>query len=175
MLTITYHSKGGVRLTGGQRGITAYAKAPLEKGDMLLQFIPEETPTTGIYCWPGEYDVGGVMLRGIGHNEGQQVTFLAVVDGIRCALLALPLPEWSDADLQLLGDVDVLLLPDTDPKVIQTLLDKMDPRALVLLPSEKGKVSDEVLRVCGAQDKAPVSEYKVKGLPQEGREVVVMG
>lgn len=171
MLTFTF-SSGVLRIAGGSRGLTVYAPKPAQAEDLLLQSIPEETPSNGIVSWPGEYDISGITLRGIGHDEGKQVSFLAVIDGMRCAFPSAPITEWTDADLEHLGDVDVLVLPDGDAKKIQHLVDEIDPRVLILLPGEH---SAETLRTVGAQDKEAVSEYKLKSLPQDGRDVVVMG
>lgn len=174
MLQLTSPGKGACRVTGGTRGVSVFSAKPLGDKDLLLQSKPEEVPGKDILSWPGEYDVGGVTLRGIGHEEGQQVSWLAVVDGIRIAFPSRPLHEWSDSDLQMLGDVHVLVAPAEEPKKVQKLIEDLDPRILVLIEGEKG-IDAEVLRVCGAVGKEQVSEYKVKGsLPVEGREVVVL-
>ena len=61
-------------------------------------------------------------------------------------------------------------------KASQKLLEDVDPRMLILVPSEKGKMDPEVIKACGAQGKELVDELKVKGsFSAEGREVVVFG
>ena len=89
--------------------------------------------------------------------------------------LSSPLGEWSDADIAYLGNVDLLVLPGEHAKMVQKLLDVVDPRLLFLLPSKDG-IDRDVLKVCGVEGKEHVTEYKLKGaLPAEGREVVVFG
>lgn len=171
MLTFTALGPSSVRITNGSAAVTAYADKPAQSGDMLIHSVPEEVPAPQVICWPGEYDVGGVTLRGIGHDEGRQTSFLVVMDGIRCALPSTPIKEWSDAELQQMGDVDVVVVPSAEPKILQSLVDELDPRALVILSADDNA---ELLRALGAQDKEPVTEYKLKSLPQEGREVVVL-
>src|SRR3989338_11216816 len=102
-----------------------------------------------------------MILRGIGHTEGRQVSFVAVINNVRCAFISSPLHEWSDHELELLGDIAVLVVPAEKPKVLQKIIDEVDPRMLILIPVQ-GKVDPDELNVCGAKDSEPVSEYKLK-------------
>lgn len=170
MLTFTFPK--ALRVTDGKRAVTVYAAKPAEADDILLQSAPEETPSPNVLSWPGEYDTAGITFRGIGQDEGKQVSFLMIHDGVRCAFPSSPLHPWSQDEIEHLGGVDVLALAGDDAKAIQTLVDEIDPRVLILLPGKDGIAAD-VLKACGAVDKEPVSEYKLKGLPQEGRDVVV--
>jgi hypothetical protein len=45
---------------------------------------------------------------------------------------------------------------------------------LVPLATKDDKAFQEVLKICGAVGKEAVDEYKVKSLPAEGREVVIL-
>ncbi len=143
--------------------------------DITLLTNPEEIPTEGIISWPGEYDMQGVSLRGIGHNDGAQVSFVLEIDNARCAFLSSPLHDWSDNDLALLGNVDVLFLPAGDTKLTQKLIDEIDPRILIPIQNGDADKFAELLKVSGAQGKEVEKEYKLKGLPSEGREVIVLG
>lgn len=149
--------------------------SPSAKDSLVLLPVPEENPRKGVISWPGEYNMAGVSVRGIGHKEGKQVSFAIEVEGVRTGCLSLPLQDWTDHEIELIGDLDVLVLPSGDAKLIQKLVDEFDPRVLLVVPGSGGKIDTEVLKVCGAQGKEHVSEYKLKGsLPAEGREVVVL-
>jgi len=146
-----------------------------KEGDISLLSHPEEVPTDGVISWPGEYDFGGVFIRGIGHEEGRQVSYVMDADGVRFAFLSAPLHKFSDFELEQIGDIDVLCIPADDVKMVQELIDTIDPRVLVPLPSKDDKAFNEVLKVCGALGKEAVEEHKLKGsLPAEGREVVIL-
>lgn len=174
MLQFSSPGKGVCRVTGGSRFLSVFSPKPLGDKDLLLLSVPEEVPSKEILSWPGEYDIAGVTVHGIGHDEGQQVSWLTVVDGIRIAFPSQPLREWTDSELQQLGDVHVLVLAADDAKKVQKLIEDIDPRVLVLVQGEKG-FDAEVLKACGATGKEQVSEYKLKSsLPTEGREVVVL-
>lgn len=143
--------------------------------DMLsLLSSPQETPSREVISWPGEYDIAGITVRGIGQKEGQKVSYVMVVDDVRFAFPASPLEDWSDEDIERLGDIHVLVLPAEDVKRCQTLLDEIDPRVLFIVPAADGSLHPDVLKACGAADKEHVKEFKLKGsFGAEGREVVV--
>ena len=142
---------------------------------MALLPAPEEVPSKGNISWPGEYNLAGISIRGIGQKEGQQVSYVAEIDGVRCAFPSVPLEDWTDHQIEMIGDIDVFVVPQGDAKLVQKLIDEFDPRILLIVPDESGKFDPEILRTCGAQGKEHVSEYKLKGsLPAEGREVVVL-
>lgn len=164
----------GLLCTGGPKSLAIFPRAAVEV-DLSFLSVPEEEPQEGKISWPGEYDIASMAIRGIGHNEGQQVSYVVHFPGVRSAFLSSPLSEWSEETVAQLGTVDLLVLPGENAKAVQKLLDAVDPRLLFLLPSEKG-IDREVLKVCGAEGKEHVTEYKLKGaLPVEGREVVVFG
>lgn len=63
---------------------------------------------------PGEYEVGGVLIRGIltGAGEsGREMAFDIEIDGIRILHLGLPSASPTSAILKGIEDVDVLLMP----------------------------------------------------------------
>lgn len=174
MLTFTSNGTLGLRIAGGDRPVTVFDAALASAGDLTLLPTPEEQPTKDTVSWPGEYDYSGITVRGVGQMEGQQVSFLVVADGIRIGCMAAPLQQWTDEERAALGEIDVLVLPCDEHKKMQALLDDIDPRVVFILPDAKGKLDADALKACGAAGKEHVREWKVKGLPAEGREVVVL-
>lgn len=175
MIVLSSPKGATIRCEFGSKAIVVFPEKP-EKADALITLLssPEEVPQEGTISWPGEYDIQEISIRGIGHDDGAQISYVVELDDVRCGFLSSPLQSWSDYELELLGDIDVLVIPADDPKKVQKLVDEIDPRILVPVPNGDASVYDEVLNVCGAKGKEVVSEYKVKGLPAEGREVVVL-
>lgn len=162
----------GLLCSGGPKSFAIFPRSAAE-ADVSLLSVPEEEPVERHISWPGEYDIAGIAIRGIGQSEGQQVSYTVHLPGVRCAFLSPPLGEWSEAAVEQLGSIDLLALPGEHATVVQKLLDTVDPRILFLLPSKNG-IDRDVLKACGAEGKENVKEYKIKGaLPVEGREVVV--
>ncbi len=144
------------------------------KSIVLLALPEEDAQPANILSWPGEYNEGGVSIYGIGHKEGQQVSYVAEIDGVRCAFLSSPLQDWTDRQIETVGEIDVLTLPTENAKVAQKLIDEFDPRVIILLPTSDKEAYAAITKLIGVKGEA-VSEYKLKSsLPAEGREVVVL-
>ncbi|MDO8649675.1 MAG: hypothetical protein Q7R81_07935 [Candidatus Peregrinibacteria bacterium] len=176
MLTFTSLGGKSFRVTGGGVPIIAYPEKVPEKSENVLTLLsaPEENPPKGTLSWPGEYNIAEISLKGIGHTEGQQVSYVAELDGVRCAFLSSPLQDWTDHELEVVGDIDLLALPTDDPKIVQKLVDAFDPRILIILHGKDAGDFSASLKAVGGKNE-PVEEYKLKGaMPAEGREVVVL-
>ena len=147
------------------------------KDGITLVAVPAD-PSLGsgqesVLSWPGEYNLGGVSVRGIGHNDGKQVSYVTDPDGVRCMFLSAPVQDWTDKQIEAVGDIDVMVLPASEVKLTQKLVDEFDPRVLILLPGKDKDALKAVEKIIGVKER--VSEYKIKGsLPQEGREVIVL-
>ncbi|HCI04123.1 MAG: hypothetical protein QF755_00810 [Candidatus Peribacteraceae bacterium] len=177
MLTFSLQNSGTVKVVNGGKKLVVFPDKPDPKLDLSLMAHSEEEPGEGVISWPGEYDFDGLSVRGIGHGEGDKVSFVIDVDYVRCAFLASPLEELSDHILELLGDIDVLFLPADDAKLGQKIIDQLDPRALIPLEMKDKDAYSDLLDKCGAKGNSPEKEFKVKGrggLRAEGREVVVL-
>jgi len=176
MITISSPKGASIRCEWDKKVLAVFPDENKKTADALITLLksPEEESQEGVISWPGEYDIEEIAIRGIGHKEGAQVSFAVEMDGVRFGFLSSPLAEWSDYELELLGDIDVLVITANKPKVVQKLVDEIDPRILIPVPNGDKDVFDEVLNVCGAKGQEVVTEYKVKGLPAEGRTVVVL-
>lgn len=174
MITFTALSPTSFKLVNGDASLVVFPDSgKAAKDGITLLAVPEEKETKGIISWPGEYNMSGVSLRGIGHDDGKQVSYVADPDHVRCAFLSEPLKDWTDKQIEAVGDIDVMVMPAADPKLTQKLVDEFDPRVLILLPGKDKDALKAVEKVIGVKQK--VSEYKIKGsLPQEGRDVVVL-
>ncbi len=175
MITIT--SLGGQAVQCDVHGklVAAFPKTPVKDVDISLLIAPEDEVQKGVISWPGEYDIGGVAVRGIGHDEGQKVSYVIDDGNVRIAFIATPIHEWTDHNMELLGDVDILCLPADDVKIAQKFIDEVDPRVLIPLPTKDEGTFTELLKAVGAQDKEIEPEFKIKGgLPAEGRQIVVL-
>lgn len=149
----------------------------ISKDTWSLLSHPEETLTNKkSVSWPGEYDFGGVTVRALGQEEGKQVSYTCTTGGIRAAFVDTPVLDWSDNDVEKLGDVDILVVAADNPKKVVNLIESIDPRVVILCEAEKGDLAG-VAKACGVGTIAPVAEFKVKPstLPTDSRQVVVLG
>lgn len=175
MLTLT-------PIDGACRVQTSSAKfdvfpAKTAKDTWTLQSHPEEVLVNKkVVSWPGEYDFSGATVRGIGQEEGKQISYHCNTDGIRAAFIDTPVLTWTDAELEKLGDVDVLVIAADDAKKVTAVVEAVDPRIIVLFKVKGGDLPG-VAKACGQASVVSVEELKVKpgSLPQDSRQVVVLG
>lgn len=177
-MALTFSTPGDttVRVTGAGRPVIVFPASSADAKDSLVLLpSPEEEQREGVISWPGEYNTGGVSVRGVGHGDGQKVSYVAELDGVRCAFLSSPLQDWTDKQLEMVGEIDVLVLPAEEQKVAQKLIDEFDPRILVIIPTDDKEAYAAIAKLTGVKPESTMAEYKMKGtLPAEGREVVVL-
>ncbi len=141
----------------------------------LLSHPEEELVNKKAISWPGEYDFEGVTVRAIGQEEGKQVSYACHTENVRFAFVDAPILDWTDTEIEKLGDVAVLVIAADNPKKITALVEAVDPRVIILFNVKDGDLVGSA-KACGASAPETVSEYKVKtsSLPQDSRHVVVL-
>jgi hypothetical protein len=150
------------------------AKAPKDTW-ALLSHPEEELKNKKAVSWPGEYDFEGVTVRAVGQEEGKQVSYACVADNLRAAFVDAPTLEWSDTELEKLGDIDVLAIAADNPKKVTAFVEAVDPRVVLLLETKGGDLAGTA-KALGLTSVSPVSEFKAKpgSLPQDSRQVMVL-
>jgi len=134
---------------------------------------------------PGEYEVSGLFVLGIGFKTKATV-YVVIIDDLRVAFLGGLSDKLSDRQLEELDGVDVLILPVggkpyIDNKQAIYLIDKIQPSFVLpmayKMPGIKAELEplDNFLRETGTQDIQAVDKLLVskESLPLE-REIVVL-
>ncbi len=142
----------------------------------LMSHPEEELVNKKVVSWPGEYDFGGVTVRAVGQEAGKQVSYACHTNNIRMAFVDAPVLEWTDTEIEKLGDVDVLVIAAENPKKLTPFIEAIDPRVIILFNVKGGDLAGTA-KACGAHSVEPVTEFKVKpgSLPTDSRQVVVLG
>lgn len=174
MLTFTSPAAGCLKISGTTKPVLVFpSKVPTTDDVIALCSTPVEQALDTVISWPGEFNLSGVTVRGIGHGEGQQVSFVIDADDVRIGCMSQPLTEWTEKQMEAAGDLDVLAVCPGDAKLTQKLVDEFDPRIVLLLPGEAKSDLETVIKAIGVKE--TTAEYKLKGsLPAEGREVYVL-
>jgi len=142
----------------------------------VLLSAPIDGQDDRIISWPGEYDYDGIAIRGIGQKEGKQVSYVVTTENIRFGFVSSPLCAWNEHEIELLGDLDVLVVPAEDVKKVQAIVEEVDPPVVIPLRTKDAAVYQEVVAACGGKETEPVKEVSLKKstLPTETREVYVL-
>lgn len=141
----------------------------------LLSHPEESLDNKKVVSWPGEYDFGGVTVRAIGQEAGKQVSYACHTENIRMAFVDAPILEWTDTEIEKLGDVDVIVIAADNAKKITPLIEAIDPRVIILFSVKGGDLAGTA-KACGASSPETVAEFKVKpsSLPSDSRHIVVL-
>lgn len=175
---MTFSSKAGAACSVSSASVMfdVFPAVPSKDVWSLLSHPQEELTDRKVVSWPGEYDFAGMTVRGIGQEDGRQISYVCHSENVRCAFIDGPILEWTDTDIERLGDIDVLVIAADSPKKVLTLVEAVDPRVILLFKVKNGDLASTA-KACGVARVEPVSEFKVKpgSLPQDSRQVVVLG
>ncbi len=163
----------------GQKSVT-------KAGDITLFTSAHGTPaveTKIIIDQPGEYEVSEVSVHGISarahmDEQGQRTAtiFKVVAEDVRVAVLGHVYPELSDAQLEALGMVDVLLVPvggngyTLDSIGALKLIKKIEPKLVIPTHYADSGLNfpvpqqslEEALKGLAMEPKETVSKLKIK-------------
>jgi len=153
-------------------------RGPKLEADILLSTLESEKIPAGDYFLintPGEFDVKDVYIRGI--NAKQTIIYKISVEDIKfCHLGRISQPEFEPAQLEEIGDVDILTLPvGADPKSAVKIMSQIEPK--ITLPmfynipksAEKPGKLEDFLKLLGIEklESLPKLNIKAKDLPKE--------
>lgn len=128
-MDIQYFGANSVKITTKKATLviddnqTEFGQKSITKADdialfSMSQYSEPAVATKLIIAQPGEYEVSDVSIQGIAArapaDEADQKTatiFKMIVDDVRIAAVGHIYPELSDAQLEAIGTVDVLLIP----------------------------------------------------------------
>ncbi len=174
MVKIALSKGSACEVTTKSSTFLVFPDKPEGKARMLVSH-PMEEFSQNIVCWPGEYDFDEMFIRGIGQEDGKQISFVCDAEGMRIAFVDEPVLPWSDADLERLGDTGILVVRADEAKAVKALVESVDPRVLVLIAGEKADIG-AIAKACGSADPETVSEVKLQSssLPTDTRKTIIL-
>jgi L-ascorbate metabolism protein UlaG (beta-lactamase superfamily) len=145
---------------------------------------------------PGEYERGGVFIRGIpafhdnaeGKEKGEVTIYTLESEGIRiCHLGDLGQKELTDEQLEGIGDIDILMIPvggvyTISAKETAKIISQIEPKIVIPMhyhiPKLKIKLEglDKFLKVMGVKSPEILKKFSIsqKNLPTEGMKIIVL-
>ncbi len=175
---ITFSTKAGAACAVNAASVTfeAFPEKPSKDTWTFLSHPEEELTNKKVVSWPGEYDFSGISVRGIGQEDGRQISYVCHMESVRVAFIDGPVLEWTDSDIERLGEIDVLVIAAENPKKVLSVVEAVEPRLVLLFEVKDGDLAG-TLKACGAAGAETVDEFKVKAgsLPQDSRQIVVLG
>ena len=204
-MVITYYGKSSLRL---QTGEVVVAVNPIGRGgdgksarfgaNIALSSTPhpnyrgfEEVSSDEkeTFCigGPGEYEVGGIFIKGIsgaGEIAGTPIVSTSYVfnfDGIRVGILGNLTKRPTAAECFALGNIDLLFIPIGGGKVVPALSPSeahavavsLEPKMIIPIGYEEEKVLQTFLKELGAENVKPEEKLTLKKKDLDGQEATV--
>ena len=142
---------------------------------------------------PGEYEVKGLFVQGIQDllvDRGdvlRPLVYRIVAEGISVAFLGGMKRKLTEAEIEGLGNIDILILPVgggdvMDAKTAQEMVTAIEPRLVIpihfALPGSKAELADvsAFVKQAGIAKRTDATKLKVsrKDLPTEDMELVIL-
>ncbi len=185
VLTNLLDDSSGLKLPSGSTSDLVISSSPASEQKIKTIIKPVKREETFVIDRPGEYEVGGLFVLGIGFKSKITV-YVVTIDDLRIGFLGSLTDKLSDKQLEELDGVDILLLPVggkpyIDSKQANFLIDKIQPSFVIpmayKMPGLKIDLEtvDEFLKEVGVQDTKAIDKLLVskESLPLE-REIVVL-
>ncbi len=174
-MDITFTNKDTIKLAGKSATIVLNPSGEV-RADLLLFTSPAtKIAAERSFSGPGEYEVMGTMVDGIEIDEANTIYSL-VADDIHIIYgveLSAPL---TDAQLEHMDDVDILILAVSDDKsdLMNKLIGQIEPKVLIPLMSSVSEL-DKIKAEFG-KDTEPTERYKLtkRDLPEDSQQLVIL-
>ncbi|MDP3800496.1 MAG: MBL fold metallo-hydrolase [bacterium] len=128
---------------------------------------------------PGEYDVKGFFVMGLG-GFGENIAYTIEVEGVRLCHLAGLNKELTDAQLENFSDIDILLIDigstDDSNEIASKIVNQIEPRIVIPIGYDTVKKASVFFKEMGASDAEPQNKLNIKkkDLPQEETKMIVL-
>lgn len=148
-----------------------------------------------VFDWPGEYEISGVYLKGVhsfqdpkeSKTQRENIIFHITWNGIRLCHLGNQGTKLTPAQLEKVGEVDVLFVPvgskeGIDAKKAKEIVEQMEPRVVIPMTyhTEGSKAElgplQPFLAAMGAKSVEPAESFTFKRseLPEDTSRLVVL-
>lgn len=140
-----------------------------------------------ILSTPGECETNGVLISAVQGHEAAETMMRIDAEGLSLVHLGLAKKELTDAQLETLSGVDILLVPvgndaSYDAEKAAKAVNAIEPRIIIPMAFKsdndpKANKVDAFLKEMGASGDSPEKKViiKKKDLPQDETRVIVLG
>lgn len=172
-MIISYYGQGMVKVAQGEKALLFNPVNRKMKADIVLFSGSRGDAPEGAFVigGPGEYEVGGVFVRGIAGTDGHTI-YAVKFEEIALVHLGQSSVTLKDELVEQLGEVDILFVPVAAAKALTVL----EPKLAIPLHWKNEDELKRFLHEAGVKNGAPVESLtlKRKDLADKEGEVVVI-
>ncbi len=179
-MELIWHGQSGFTLKGNGATLVldpySDLKLPKLKADVVTMShkgeLHSDVEVSTVFDWPGEYESKGILITLVATDEKEEnLAAHFEIEGVKICHLGNLNEKLSDAALEAIGDVDVLLIPvggeeTLDSKAAHEVVEQLEPR--VVIPMHY-KDAGPFMKAAGTHE-APRESFKIKNrseLPEE--------
>lgn len=174
-MEIIWHGQFCFTLKGNGATIVTDPFDPKIKADVVTMSHRKEDhgiEASTVFDWPGEYESKGILITLISTDEKEEnLAAHFEMDGVKICHLGNLNGKLSDAALEMIGDVDILLIPvgggeALDSKTAHEVIEQLEPRVVIPM---NFKDAGPFMKAAGTHEE-PRESFKIKTraeLPEE--------
>ena len=145
-MDIKYKGNTSFYIKGKKASVALNPTQDMTKSDVaLFSSKAEDSKAEQTIDWPGEYEVNEVLVHGISAPHGEETTtfFQFEIDEVKFLYLPNLDHLLADETLNLIGDVDVVLLPVggngvLDAKLASKVYESIEPKMVIPMQHSTG-------------------------------------
>ena len=184
-MEISYLGSGAVRL-GGTKLAVVCGPEPVKVTAGIVA-LTRPAPTADfpnevmVIDGPGEYEVGGTLITAVATGSGESsdrplpTSYVFSAEDLAVAYLAGSDKALTNAELDALGQVDVLVLPiggtnGFEPATAAAVIAQLEPKYIIPVPTDRESTdwADHFLKEVGASPQKQVKlKLSTRDLPEE--------
>jgi hypothetical protein len=174
-MDITFSNQNSIKLAGKNATIAINPEKET-KADLMLFSDPEGFQGDfKAFYGPGEYEVLGCMVDGI-EITPENTCYSVVIDDMHVTYAINMTETFSDAQLDRMGGVDILIISVKDDKseLMNKIITQVEPRILMPMLQNEGELAK--IKAEFGKDVEPTDKFKVakKDLPTDSQQLVIL-
>lgn len=176
-MEITLSQKNALKLSA-KSGVIVFNPTPEDKATVGL--FTSQTDTVSekngrVFMGPGEYEVQGSMIEGIGLGQNN-TAYSVVADGLHVFYAQGVTKTFTDAEVERIDGVDIMILNVEEDKaeLMNGVISQIEPK--VIIPLNENEAELKTLAAEFGAEINPVEKFKIakKELPEDSQQLVVL-
>jgi L-ascorbate metabolism protein UlaG (beta-lactamase superfamily) len=182
-MKITYHGQSAFTFEGSKATLASDPQNQKTKTDVMLFTDSEKTPPDAdskIISWPGEYEVSGIVIVGKKVKNKNLSFYRFTIDEINIAFLNGIQEELDDEELNMLGEIDILVLAigntDFNIKKVHDIFEDIEPRILIPFAYTDQSLSELNKEFGNSSSSQKIQQFEItkETLPVDNSQIVIL-
>ncbi len=188
-MEVKYHGGSCVSITEGKNVVVAdpHAKAKLSGNIVTVSTdndghnaVDSVEGEKQIFSWPGEYESGGIHVRGIHSADAsgkENIIYTYTVNGTHFCHLGNLGTKLDEEQSEKIGDIDILFVPadgkSLDPKTAKSVIEEIEPRVIIPVTGE-GSPAAFLKEIGGKAEEEESFKVTKAAMPDDATRIIML-